>query len=170
MSQIAKETGIGRATLYKYFPDVEAIMTAWHARQIDAHLALLTDARGRGGSPGQQLAAVLHTYAGISRGHGDDRLSGAHGGDLVRHLHRGEHVTRAEGHLRDFLAELITAAAASGEVRSDVASTELASYCLHALTAASTLPSKAAITRLVGMTLDALRPDLATRPHSTGTR
>src|SRR5918996_4902222 len=25
MSQIAEETGIGRATLYKYFPDVEAI-------------------------------------------------------------------------------------------------------------------------------------------------
>ncbi|MEP7020668.1 MAG: helix-turn-helix domain-containing protein, partial [Pseudonocardiales bacterium] len=30
MSRIAEETGIGRATLYKYFPDVEAIMTAWH--------------------------------------------------------------------------------------------------------------------------------------------
>jgi len=28
MSQIAAETGIGRATLYKYFPDVEAILAA----------------------------------------------------------------------------------------------------------------------------------------------
>jgi len=161
MSQIAKETGIGRATLYKYFPDVEAIMTAWHSRQIDAHLGLLAAARERGGTPGQRLAAVLHTYAGISRGHGDDRLSGAHGADLVRLLHRGEHVALAERHLRDFLAELISAAAACGEVRADIAATELASYCLHALTAASDLPSKAAVTRLVGMTLDALRPGLA---------
>ncbi len=32
MSQIAEETGIGRATLYKYFPDVEAILLAWHER------------------------------------------------------------------------------------------------------------------------------------------
>src|SRR5919202_1202932 len=28
MSQIAEKTGIGRATLYKYFPDVEAILLA----------------------------------------------------------------------------------------------------------------------------------------------
>src|SRR5713226_8827892 len=38
MSQIAKETGIGRATLYKYFPSVEAILVAWHERHIGAHL------------------------------------------------------------------------------------------------------------------------------------
>ncbi len=34
MSQIAEETGIGRATLYKYFPDVDAILVAWHDRQV----------------------------------------------------------------------------------------------------------------------------------------
>ena len=38
MSQIAKETGIGRATLYKYFPDVESILLGWHERQIASHL------------------------------------------------------------------------------------------------------------------------------------
>ena len=38
MSQIATETGVGRATLYKYFPDVEAILLAWHERQITRHL------------------------------------------------------------------------------------------------------------------------------------
>jgi AcrR family transcriptional regulator len=30
MSDIAEATGIGRATLYKYFPGVEAILNAWH--------------------------------------------------------------------------------------------------------------------------------------------
>jgi AcrR family transcriptional regulator len=34
MSQIAEEAGIGRATLYKYFPDVEAILLAWHERHV----------------------------------------------------------------------------------------------------------------------------------------
>src|SRR4051794_31218641 len=38
MSEIAEKTGIGRATLYKYFPDVDAILTAWHHRQINRHL------------------------------------------------------------------------------------------------------------------------------------
>jgi hypothetical protein len=35
---------------------------------------------------------------------------------------------------------------------------ELASYCLHALTAAGTLPSKAAVRRLVTVTLAGLHP------------
>src|SRR5206468_1028464 len=45
MSKIAEETGIGRATLYKYFPDVEAILIAWHERQITRHLEYLTEVR-----------------------------------------------------------------------------------------------------------------------------
>ena len=32
MSQVAEEAGIGRATLYKYFPDVESILAVWHER------------------------------------------------------------------------------------------------------------------------------------------
>jgi len=38
MSEIAERTGIGRATLYRYFPDVEAILLAWHERQVSSHL------------------------------------------------------------------------------------------------------------------------------------
>jgi AcrR family transcriptional regulator len=41
MSQIAEETGIGRATLYKYFPDVESILAVWHERHVASHLAQL---------------------------------------------------------------------------------------------------------------------------------
>ena len=33
MSQLAEAAGIGRATLYKYFADVEHVFAAWHARQ-----------------------------------------------------------------------------------------------------------------------------------------
>jgi AcrR family transcriptional regulator len=41
MSAIAERAGIGRATLYKYFPDVESILVAWHARDFADHLARL---------------------------------------------------------------------------------------------------------------------------------
>jgi AcrR family transcriptional regulator len=34
MSQIAEQTGIGRATLYKYYPDVEAILVAWQGKEL----------------------------------------------------------------------------------------------------------------------------------------
>jgi hypothetical protein len=47
--------------------------------------------------------------------------------------------------------------AAGGNVRDDVAPEELANYCIHAL-AASSLPSWAAVRRLVQVTLAGLQP------------
>jgi AcrR family transcriptional regulator len=153
MSQIAEATGIGRATLYKYFPDVEAILHAWHERQIAGHLQQLAEARDRAGNPGQRLRAVLETYALIShhsQGHRDSELGAL--------LHRDGQVARAEQQLHGMIRDLLTEAARSGDVRDDVAVDELASYCLAALTAARTLPSKTAIRRLVTVTLAGLRP------------
>lgn len=150
MSQVAQAAGIGRATLYKYFRDVDAILVAWHERQIGEHLRQLADARDETASPGRQLEAVLHAFASISRAD--------HGGELSALLHRGEHVARAHRHLRDFVTDLITGAVAAGEVRDDIAPEELARFCLHALTAAGGLSSRAAIGRLVAVTLAGLRP------------
>ena len=47
---------------------------------------------------------------------------------------------------------------ASGDVRDDVAPDELVSYCLHAVAAAPSLPSKAAVHRLVTVILAGLQP------------
>jgi AcrR family transcriptional regulator len=155
MSQIAETTGIGRATLYKYFPDVEAILVAWHERQISAHLQQLAELRDQAGDAGQRLQAVLEAYALISH----DRFSHQHPGpEVAALLHRGAHFTRAQRQVHDLIKDLLTEAAATGELRDDVAPDELASYCLHALGAASSLPSKAAVRRLVTVTLGGLRP------------
>jgi AcrR family transcriptional regulator len=155
MSQIAEATGIGRATLYKYFPDVEAILVAWHERQISAHLAQLAELRDQAGDAGQRLQAVLEAYALIAH----DRFSHQHPGpDLAALLHRGPHLTRAQQQVHDLIKGLLTEAAAAGELRDDVAPDELASYCLHALGAAGSLRSKAAVRRLVTVTLAGLRP------------
>jgi len=152
MSQIAERTGIGRATLYKYFPDVEAILLAWHERQIARHLEHLEHVRDQAGDPGRRLHAVLEAYALIQHQHHDD--------DMAAFLHRGEHVTQAQQHLLGFLAHLLAQAAQAGDIRDDVAPEELAGYCLHALNAAASLPSEAAVERLVTVTIAGLRPDL----------
>src|SRR3712207_5654546 len=92
MSQIAEKTGIGRATLYKYFPDVEAILLAWHERQIIGHLAQLAEVRDQAGGAAERLEAVLEVYALISH----ERFSHEHPGpELAALLHRGEHVVQA---------------------------------------------------------------------------
>jgi AcrR family transcriptional regulator len=155
MSRIAEKTGIGRATLYKYFPDVESILSAWHERQIATHLEHLTAARDKATGPRERLEAVLHAYALIQR---QSAHHHRHSPDLAALLHRGDHVAGARHHLRALVGELIEDAATAGEVRTDVPAGELAAYCLHALTAAGTLPSKDAAHRLAEITLDGLRP------------
>jgi AcrR family transcriptional regulator len=149
MSQIAKETGIGRATLYKYFPSVEAILIAWHERHIGAHLEHLAALGHQGGDAKQRVESVLEAYALIRHEH--------HGTELADLLHRGEHVGRAEQHLRGFLRNLLAEGAKAGHFRDDVQPDELATYCLHALSAAGALPSKTAVRRLVRVTLSGLR-------------
>jgi AcrR family transcriptional regulator len=153
MSRIAEETGIGRATLYKYFPDVEAILLGWHERQIASHLAHLVEVRDQTADPAKRLPAVLTAYAIMrheSHGHHDPEVSAR--------LHRDDHVSHADHQLRHLVSSLLADAAAHGAIRDDLPIDELASYCLHALSAAIDLPSKAAVRRLVTVTLSGLQP------------
>lgn len=153
MSQIAEETGIGRATLYKYFPDVETILFAWHERQVTEHLEYLARVRDQaGGDAGNRLEAVLEAFALLSsksRGHQDSALAAL--------MHRDQRLLRAEHRLRDMIRDLLTEGRETGEFRDDIAPDELASYCLHALTASSSLPSKPALRRLVTVIMAGLR-------------
>jgi AcrR family transcriptional regulator len=150
MSQIAEETGIGRATLYKYFKDVETILLAWHERHVGAHLEQLSQLRDQSEGPAAQLEAVLEAFALMEHQHEATELTAL--------LHRGEHVARTQKHLHDMVRGLLAAGAKSGDFRHDVTPEELARYCLHALTAAGGLRSKAAVHRLVAVTLSGLRP------------
>ncbi len=153
MSQIAEQTGIGRATLYKYFPDVEAILFAWHERQISGHLEQLAAVRDQAGDAGQRLEAVLEAFALISH-----EAHGHHDTELGSFLHRDEQLAPAQQQLHVMIRDLLAEGARAGDLRDDVAPDELASYCLHALAAAGSLPSKAAVRRLVTVTLAGLRP------------
>jgi AcrR family transcriptional regulator len=159
MSDIAEATGIGRATLYKYFPDVETILSAWHQRHVEAHLAELRQIQQRIDDPVARLQAVLARYAEICRKrrrHGDDELAAV--------LHRSAQVRKSQRQLHDLISGLVAEAAEAGAVRQDVPAEELANYCVHALAAAGN-SSTAAIARL----LDLVWTGITSRP-STQTR
>jgi AcrR family transcriptional regulator len=164
MSQVAQAVGIGRATLYKYFPDVQAIMVAWHERQVRDHLRQLTEAVARCPEAGERLRTVLTVYAELSStGRGDDQdrrhaSGGGHHTELAVPLHRAEHVHQARRQLHELMTQAIAAAADGGVARDDVPAAELATYCLNALAAAAELPSRSARDRLVAVTLTGLRP------------
>jgi hypothetical protein len=111
--------------------------------------------RDKAGAPDEKLEAVLQAYALICyyrEQHGTK--------DLAALLHRGEHVTQAQQQILDLIRDMIAEVAQTGDLRNDAAPDELASYCLHALTAASTLRDEAAVRRLVTVTLAGLHPPL----------
>ena len=126
MSQVAEATGIGRATLYKYFSDV-----------------------------GGRLGAVLEAYAFLSQ-----ESHGHHDSELAAFLHGDDQLAQPQKQLHRMICDLVTEGAEAGQLRSDVAADELANYCLHALTAASGMRSKAAVRRLVTVILAGLRPGI----------
>ena len=100
MSRIAAETGIERATLYTYFPDVETILLAWHQRQIARLLRQPAEVR-EAADPGAQLEAVLETCALIQHQHPHQ------GTDLAAMLHQGEHVARPTHQLHAVISDLL---------------------------------------------------------------
>ena len=149
MSGIAESAGIGRATLYKYFPDIEAVLFAWHQREIEGHLSHLIAVRDQSEGAQARLEAVLNAYAMItfhSRGYADK--------DLAALVHRDDQVAQAQRQLLGTFKELLSEA--GGVVRQDVSADELASFCMHALAAAAQLRNKAAVGRLVLVTMSAL--------------
>jgi AcrR family transcriptional regulator len=153
MSRIAGEAGIGRATLYKYFPDAEAVLHAWHERQVNEHLEHLGDLASGTEPAAERLEAVLVGYARLCHHrarHGDPNV-----GALV---HRGAAVSDAETNLTKLFRDLLAETKAAGDLRDDLSVDELAVYCIHALSAAGSLRSEAATKRLAAVTLSALRP------------
>jgi AcrR family transcriptional regulator len=150
MSQIAAEVGIGRATLYNYFPDVEAIVLAWHERQVTGPLEQLRAVASSTTDPAERLRLVLRTYADLSAGRHQ------HSVEFAVPLHRAVHMHHARRELHGLLTEVIRAAAEVHAARTDMPAGELATFSLHALAAGGELPTKKARERLVTLTLAAL--------------
>lgn len=148
MSGLAQECGIGRATLYKYFPDLESVLAAWHGRKVQAHLEELTRLGEGAGGPLDRLGLVLAGFARAQRGRGAAAAAA---------LHQGGHILEAEQRVAGLVGGLLSEAAQAGQIRTDVALDELTSYCLHALGAAGAGASEEAMARLVAVTMDGLR-------------
>jgi AcrR family transcriptional regulator len=152
MSQIAERAGIGRATLYKYFPDAHAVVAAWHERQITVHLQQLQHAAAAAATPAQRLENVLLAYAHIQH-----KARGHHSSEPAIALHHSPHVQQATQQLHGFVRDLIAEGVAAGAIRDDATPDELTEFCLHATTAALTARDRKAVQRVVALTMDSLR-------------
>lgn len=152
MSRVAEATGIGRATLYKYFPNVESILAAHHLHHVEEHLDRLERLAAEPGQPIDRLATVFTAWAEICQRrqeHGTDELSSL--------LHRDPAVAEAEQRVKQLFAGVLTDAIAAYAIRDDVAVDDLADYCVRALTAVPGSASPETRSTLVEMTINGLR-------------
>ena len=152
MSAIATRAGLGRATLYKYFQDVDSILNAWHEHQVAAHVAYLGVIAEGGGTAVERLKRVLLAYAEIRQ----RANCHAQATDVAAALHNSPDLGQGHDALSTLLEGLIDQGVADGDVRDDVASAELATFVLAALNGAGVARSRAAAVRLVHVTLDGL--------------
>jgi len=130
MAEIAAAAGVGRSTLYRHFPQRADLVVAVLEREIDA-CANAAPLLAADREPAEALAVWLGRYT---------EFLGTKDG-LATALHKGEpaFIGLAEHFWQRFgpaLGSLLDAAAASGEIRSDISPQELlsavASLCLPA--------------------------------------
>lgn len=149
MAAIAEATGIGRATLYKHFTNVTAVLEAWHERHIASHVSRFEAACGStAGAPMVRLNAAAAAYAELAHA--------GPAGDIGTLLHASSHAAHAKRRMAATLAGLIQEAAGSGDVRRDVPPAELAAFVVAALANAGDL-RPAQRKRLIEVTLAGLR-------------
>jgi AcrR family transcriptional regulator len=153
MSRIAQDAGIGRATLYKYFSDIESILTDWHDEQVARHLTQLRQLRFSAADPEHRLAKALEALATMS--YQADRHG--EGAEVAASLHTSDRVTEAERDLHALFLGMIQDAVESGHVREDIPAEELVTYCLNAAMGARHLSSQAAVHRLIQLAMAGLK-------------
>lgn len=134
MSAIAERAGIGRATLYKYFPDVESILVAWHQRDFADHLQRLKTLTDSDSVTLDDLAAFVRSQ----RHHHGPATRAEAVGALAQTV---ADLGTIDGAVRDeiigALASLLDRLAQRQEVRTDHTPETLARWLFHAIHAPS---------------------------------
>lgn len=149
MSEIATEVGIGRATLYKYFNDIDSILDAWHEHMIATHLADLTSIAERHSDAEMRLRAVVTRHVEMIQEHHSPGAS-----IMTANAFRSQAVTNGLDRLVRFFAKHVKDAQAEGGLDPTAPAVEYSRFLLHALDAAGSTETKAATIRLIDLALN----------------
>ncbi|MFJ4436081.1 TetR/AcrR family transcriptional regulator [Streptomyces sp. NPDC088923] len=153
---IAKAAGVGIGTLYRHFPDRDALVEAVYAAELDA---IVEAAAGLAASepPEEALRAWIGRYGDFvaaKRGMADTLRSAFHAGRLA------PSTTRAR--VSEALGLLLDAGAKAGVLRADVRADDVTALLLGVFLSAG--PHGEQTPRLLDLVLDALR----THPSPSG--
>jgi AcrR family transcriptional regulator len=152
MDEVARRAAVGVATVYRRFPEREALIDALFDERLDELVAISAHALGRGDA-WEGLAWFLeHLVAAQARDRGLREL-------FLSPAHAERRVERARSRIAPIAQELLARAHASGELRADVTAEDLGVLQLMLLGAfdATRDADPDAWRRYLGVLLDGLR-------------
>jgi AcrR family transcriptional regulator len=159
MRAIAREAGVGIATLYRHFPTRESLVDAVYQDQVRR---LTNGAR----ELLQQLppAEAMRQWMDLF----GDWLATKHGmlGTLLAMVESGEiTVAQTRAELLEAITTILDAGIAAGDLRADTSAEDIAASLIGIFTVAGKAEHHALAQRLLGLLMDGLRP----RPGSSRT-
>jgi AcrR family transcriptional regulator len=157
MRAIAREAGVGIATLYRHFPTRESLVDAVYQDQVK-RLTLGARELLEQLPPGKAMRRWMDLFA--------DWLATKHGmlGTLLAMIESGEIAgaqTRAE--LLDAITTILQAGREAGDLRADVSAEDIAASLLGIFGVAGQSGQHAQASRLLDLLMDGLRPRAAGR-------
>ena len=152
MRAIAREAGVGIATLYRHFPTRESLVDAVYRDQV----ARLTDGA-------RELLARLPPPAALRRWAElfGDWIAAKNGmlGTLLAMIESGEIAhAQTQAELLAAIDDILSAGRATGELRANVTAEDIAASLIGIYTVARPPEHHARATRLLNILMDGLRP------------
>lgn len=155
MRAIAREAGVGIATLYRHFPTRESLVDAVYQDQVKR---LTQGAREllRQHPPAEAMRRWMDLFG--------DWLATKHGmtGTLLAMIESGE-IADVRTELLQAITTILDAGSAAGDLRADVSAEDIAASLLGIFGVAGKPEQRAQANRLLNLLMDGLRPPAAKR-------
>jgi AcrR family transcriptional regulator len=152
MRAIAREAGVGIATLYRHFPTRESLVDAVYQDQVQRLTAGARELLGQL-PPAKAMRRWMDLFG--------DWLATKHGmlGTLLVMLETGE-IAHAQSRteLLDAITTILDAGVAAGDLRPDVSAEDIAASLTGIFTVAGLRRNQAQAERLLNLLMDGLRP------------
>jgi AcrR family transcriptional regulator len=152
MRAIAREAGVGIATLYRHFPTREALVDAVYRDQV---VRLTTGARELAGQLPPSTAMrrwmdLFGDWIATKNGMLDTLLAMIESGEIAH--------ARTRTELLGAITTILDAGRAAGDLRSDVTAEDIAASLIGIFTVAPRPEHEAQASRLLNLLMDGLRP------------
>jgi AcrR family transcriptional regulator len=150
MRAIAREAGVGIATLYRHFPTRESLVDAVYQDQL-TRLTLGATEMLKQLPPAEAMRRWMDLFG--------DWLATKHGmvGTLVAMIESGE-IADARTELLEAITTILDAGRAAGDLRADVSAEDIAASLLGIYGVAGKQEQRPQANRLLNLLMDGLRP------------